>query len=295
MELLVPGQLGAGDFAPLFVIFHRAVCLGDRPVPVPAEVHSPDEALLSPDIHLQVRRLDPELGEPDPGDTLERRLRPAVSEAEHLPRANDARPLPALLQDDGEFHLDHDVAVQRGVRGNDSLYVSRCPRDVHHRPGHGRDRDAGSGGDVIVGQRRDPDERAADKRPAGFFRPARQRDQRYLSSRGQQHVDAVQVRGGLMAGDQARVAPDHGFHGDRVQPTRITRQAFQPPGRRVDTAPDGRDPAIARPPAQLILRHPPREQFGGRSNPFATEKYQLDTICHEIDVAMSGRRKIYRV
>src|SRR3984957_21173353 len=127
MQLLVPCQLGASALAPLIVVLHRAVCLTNRAVFMPAEVHSPDEAMLSPDIHLQVRRPDPELGEPDTCDALQRRLRPAVGEAEHLARANDPRPLPALLKDDREFHLDYDVAVQHRVRGNDSLHDPRRP------------------------------------------------------------------------------------------------------------------------------------------------------------------------
>jgi len=122
MKLLVPRQLGAGALPPLVVIFRRAVRLGDRAVLVPAEVHPPDEALLSPDIHLQVRWPDPELSEPDPGDALKRRLRAAVGEAEHLAGANDPWPLPALLEDDREFDLDHNVAVQRGVRGHHTLH-----------------------------------------------------------------------------------------------------------------------------------------------------------------------------
>jgi hypothetical protein len=273
VELLVSRQLGAGALAPLVVVLHRPVCLTNRAVLVPAEVHSPDEAMLPPDVHLQVRWPDPVLGEPDPGDALQRRLRPAVGEAEHLARANDPRPLPAVLKDDREFHLDHDVAVQHRVRGHDSRHEPRRPRDVHDGPRWGGDRDAEGGANVILGQRRDPDERAMDKRPAGFLRPARQRDQRDRSSLGQQHVDSVQVRGGLMARDQSRVPPDHGPYGDGMQPPRVIRQAFQPLGRRVNAARDRRNQPIARPPAKLIPGHPSRKQLGRRSHPTATEKY----------------------
>jgi hypothetical protein len=118
VELLVPRQLCASALPPLVVVFHRAVRLGDRAVLVPAEIRPPDEALPSPDIHLQVGRPDPELCESDPCDALQRRLRTAVSELEHLARANDSGPLPAPLEDDRELHLDRDVAVQRRVRGN---------------------------------------------------------------------------------------------------------------------------------------------------------------------------------
>jgi hypothetical protein len=231
VELLVPRQLGASALTPLIVILHRTVRLGDRPVSVPAEVRPADEAMPSTDVHLQIRRRDPELSEPDPGDALQRRLRAPVGEIEHLARANDPGPLPALLKDDRELHLDHDVAVQHGVRGHDTRHKARCPRDVHDRPGDGRDRDAAGCGDVVIWQGRGPNERPVYQGPAGFFRPARQRDRRHVSPRGQQQVDAVQVRGGLMARHQAGIPFDHGSRGDGMQQARVIRQAFQPFGR----------------------------------------------------------------
>ncbi len=295
MKLLVPRQLSAGALPTLVVVLHRAVRLGDRAVRVPAEVRPPDEALLPPDIHLQVRWPDPELSEPDPGHALQRRLRPAVGEAEHLARADDPGPLPALLQDDREFHLDHHVTAQCGVRGDHSLDEPRRPGDVHDGPRHGGDWDAEGCGDVIVGQCRCPDQCPVHQRPAWVLRPARQRDQRDPPSGRQQQVDPVQVRGRFMARDQPRVPADQSADGHGVQPPRVISQAFQPIGRRIDAARDARDAPLERPPAQAVPGHPLGDQFGSRSHHIATEKYQLDTIRHNTDTAIPSRQDIYRV
>jgi hypothetical protein len=176
VELLVPGQLCARTIAALLLIFQRAVGLRDRPVRLPAEIHSADEPMRPADVYLQVRRRQPELGKPDPGHGLKRGLGAAVGEVEHLARPDDAPPLRAVLEDDGELDLDRGVPVQCGVRRHDAFHEPGRPRDVHDRPGDSCDGYAERGGDVIAGQLRRADERAAYQRATRFLCTSREGD-----------------------------------------------------------------------------------------------------------------------